>query len=83
MRLTRVLQDLPGYGSSNVMSRWIRRKNRNKPFNAPLQRLGYSKMDGVFPHDGPGQIKRAHTNEYPAIFINRRVCAYKKISRVI
>ena len=74
MRLTRAVLDMPGYGSGKPMAQWIRRAKRNKPFNANLQKMGYSKMEGVFPHNGPGQTLRAHSNHYPAIYINRRVC---------
>lgn len=74
MRLTQYLSyHRTRKGGQSPMAAWHRQNLRMKPFNANLQRMGYGKMDGVFPHDGPGQTKRAQTNEFPPIWINRKL----------
>ena len=58
------------------MPKIARARNFRKPFNANPRKTehgAFGMMDGVFRHDGNSSHRRAHSNEFAPIYINRRV----------
>ena len=60
----------------DLMPKMARARNFRKPLNANPRRTefgAFGMMDGVFRHDGNSSHRRAHSNEFAPIYINRRV----------